>query len=390
MNLASLELIPKLLGFRFAHATDTAPPLPINLTYSVTNLCQSKCLSCNIWRFYRDEPQKFKEELKLDEIEKVFRSFGHVYFFNISGGEPFLRKDLEEIVRLACRHLTPRVIHCPTNVLCPTRVLAGTRKILEIIREEAPGTPFTIKPSYDGIGPEHDRIRGVKGNFARLLEAVAGLKELKREFPNLHLGLGTVISQYNIKDLPEISDYALKMGVDTYISEVAEERTEMKNSASGMTPSADDYERAIQPFKRRIQETLPKLSGLARITQTLRTLYYDLTVKILREKRQVIPCYGGISNAHLNPYGDVWPCAILGYEKPMGNVREHGYDFRQVWSSPRAQEVRRYIKAGKCACPLANQNYANLLLHAPSALKAAAAFVAPSIVNAPAPAPAPR
>lgn len=385
MKLGALELVPKLLGFRWAHATDTAPPLPINLTYSVTNLCNSKCLSCNIWRFYRDEPQKFKEELKLDEVERVFRSFGHVYFFNISGGEPFLRTDLEEIVRLACIHLTPKVIHCPTNVLCPKRVLMGTRKILEIIREHAPGTPFTIKPSYDGIGPEHDRIRGVKGNFDRLLESVAGLKELKKEFPNLHLGLGTVISQYNIKDLPEISDFALKLGVDTYISEVAEERTEMKNSASGMTPSADDYERAIQPFKRKIQETLPSLRGLARITQTLRTLYYDLTVKILREKKQVIPCYGGISNAHMNPYGDIWPCAILGYEKPMGNVREYGYDFPTLWRSEAAQEVRRFIAAGKCACPLANQNYANLILHAPSALKAAAAFVAPSIVNAPGP-----
>jgi MoaA/NifB/PqqE/SkfB family radical SAM enzyme len=378
---AALEIVPKLLGFRFAHATDSTPPLPINLTYSVTNLCQSKCLSCNIWRFYRDEPQKFKDELKIDEVEKVFRSFGHVYFFNISGGEPFLRKDLEEIVRLACRHLTPRVIHCPTNVLCPKRVLDGTRKILEIIREELPGTPFTIKPSYDGIGPEHDRIRGVKGNFDRLLEAVAGLKELKKEFPNLHLGLGTVISQYNIKDLPQIADYALKLGVDTYISEVAEERTEMKNAADGMTPSADDYERAIQPFKRKIEETLPKLSGLARVTQTLRTLYYDLTVRILREKRQVIPCYGGISNAHMNPYGDIWPCAILGYEKPMGNVREHGHDFRALWGSPQAQDVRRYIKAGKCACPLANQSYANLLLHPPSAFKAAAAMVAPSLVT---------
>jgi MoaA/NifB/PqqE/SkfB family radical SAM enzyme len=377
MKLSSLELIPKWFGFRAAYALDATPPLPINLTYSVTNLCQSKCLSCNIWRFYRDEPQKFKEELKLDEIEQVFRSFGHVYFFNISGGEPFLRKDLEEIVRLALRCLTPRVIHCPTNVLCPSRVVAGTRKIMEIIAAERPGTPFTIKPSFDGIGAEHDRIRGVAGNFDRLLVAVAGLKDLKREFPNLHLGLGTVISQYNIKDVRGIQDYAMKLGVDTYISEVAEERTEMKNSTGGMTPSASDYEQAIQPFKKRIQETLPSLSGLARVTQTFRTLYYDLTVRILREKRQVIPCYGGVSNAHLNPYGDVWPCAILGYDKSMGNVREHGHDFRKVWASPQAQEVRRHIRAGRCACPLANQSYANLLLHIPSALRAALALMRP-------------
>ena len=59
----------------------------------------------------------------------------------------------------------------------------------------------------------------------------------------------------------------------------------------------------------------------------------------------------------------------------MGNVREFGSDFPTLWKSEAAQEFRRYIAAGKCACPLANQSYANLLLHAPSAAKAAMAMM---------------
>ncbi|MBI4863412.1 MAG: radical SAM protein [Candidatus Riflebacteria bacterium] len=383
MNLTALDLIPKLAGFKLSHLLGTVPPTPINLTFSVTNLCQSRCLTCGIWRFYQDDPKRLEDELSLDEIAQVFRSIGHVYFFNVSGGEPFLRNDFEEIVRLALRHLTPAVVHCPTNVLGPSRVLSGTRKILEIIARERPGTPFTIKPSFDGVGDEHDRIRGVPGNFQRLLTAVDGLKRLKREFPDLHVGLGTVISQHNLASLVSIQQRAMALEVDTYISEVAEERAEMANAAGGMTPSPDEYERAIRPFKERILATLPGLRGLARVTQTLRTLYYDLTVRILRERRQVLACHAGISNAHLSAYGDVWPCAVLGQGRSMGNVRDHGLDFRAVWRSRQARDVRAFIKGRTCACPLANQAYANLLLDPVSLMRAALALLSPGRVTGP-------
>ena len=72
-------------------------------------------------------------------------------------------------------------------------------------------------------------------------------------------------------------------------------------------------------------------------------------------------CYAGISNVHINYDGEVWPCCVLGYSQPMGFLREEGYDFRKVWHSDRAAKVRKYIKDGNCACPLANQAYSNIL-----------------------------
>ncbi|PIN78890.1 radical SAM protein, partial [Candidatus Woesearchaeota archaeon CG10_big_fil_rev_8_21_14_0_10_33_12] len=64
---------------------------------------------------------------------------------------------------------------------------------------------------------------------------------------------------------------------------------------------------------------------------------------------------------HLNAYGDVWPCCILGYEKSMGNLRDYGYDFMKVWRSKQADGVRKYIKQKNCYCPLANISYTNML-----------------------------
>lgn len=90
----------------------------------------------------------------------------------------------------------------------------------------------------------------------------------------------------------------------------------------------------------------------------------------MSEKRQVIPCYAGVSNVHINFDGGVWPCCVLDYDQEMGNLRDFNYDLQKLWHSEKAQQVREYIRAGGCACPLANQGYSNILMHLPSLFKA--------------------
>lgn len=97
------------------------------MTFSVTNKCNSRCKTCNIWR----APVKGLEELSLDEIESTFKSMDPLYFLNISGGEPFLREDLAEIIRLAKRHLSPNIIHIPSNRLAVDLI---ERRVKEIPR----------------------------------------------------------------------------------------------------------------------------------------------------------------------------------------------------------------------------------------------------------------
>jgi len=117
----------------------------------------------------------------------------------------------------------------------------------------------------------------------------------------------------------------------------------------------------MREFKAATRSKLNRKKGLARITDAFRLVYYDLTVDILNRKKQVIPCYGGISNVHVDPYGNVWPCCILGNTQPMGNLRETHFQFQEIWHSRQAAQVRQFIKQKKCHCPLANQSYANIL-----------------------------
>ena len=325
-------------------------------------MCNSRCQSCDIWKIYPAEKDRLKEELTVEEIERIFASVGEVYFFNISGGEPFLRKDIVDIVRVGAEQLNPTVVHIPTNALSPQRIAGLTEEILVGLRTWSPGTKLTLKPSFDGVGEFHDWVRGIPGNYDKLIETLGLLRDLRAKYDHLRVGVGTVIYTMNIDHLPDIIAQSQTFGVDSYISEVAEEREEMRNVGTGITPSHEQYGEAIGAFRSETFDRLKEAQGLELLTQGMRHFYYEITRRWIRDQKQVIPCYAGISNAHISPYGDLWPCAILASGKSLGNLKAVDYDFLSLWHSSRADEVRGSIKRGECDCPLANQAYANMLL----------------------------
>lgn len=344
----------------------TSAARPITLTFSVTARCQSDCLTCHIGDCYQKGEFRQRPDLSLGEIEKIFRSLGPVYFFNVSGGEPFLRADLPQIIELARQYLKPAIIHIPTNALAPARIEAICLKILRNNRKNGSRILLTVKPSIDGIGRLHDRIRGVPGNFRRLEETIVRLKLVEEEFPEFHLELGTVISKFNVDHLNEIEDYVHALGVESYRHEIAEERAEFFNKGEAIAPSTVIYKKMLNRFSAEIVRHLPEKRRLTRLMESLRLVYYKMAVKILERKTQVISCYGGISNLHLNFDGELWPCCVLAYDQPLGNLRLLDYDVQEALRRPQAMRVLSFIRRKGCFCPLANQWYSNILLHPPS------------------------
>lgn len=358
-----LWVAPRAAYYRAIRRRWVNPINPLTLTFSVTAACQSLCKTCNIGRVYLANPALAKRNLTLDEIEKVFRNLGRVYFFNISGGEPFMRRDLPEIVRLACIHLKPKLIHIPTNGIATRFIEKATREILAYMDQyAAESVPITIKPSIDGVGDVHDRVRGYKGNFARLEQTIQALLAIRREKPRLHVDLGTVISNHNLEHLDEIEDWVHARGIESYRHEIAEQRAEFHNLGDPITPSGAVYESLIRRFKHKILANVRGKAKLTVATEAVRMVYYDVAAQILKERRQVTGCFGGISNIHMNYDGEIWPCCVLGGDQGMGRVQDFGYDVRALLRSSQAAAVRRYIADRKCACPLANQWLNNVLL----------------------------
>jgi MoaA/NifB/PqqE/SkfB family radical SAM enzyme len=353
------EVVGRIPLLQASYVTGRPFTLPVNITVSTSYRCNSRCKTCNVWLLPNDD-------FTLEEWDRTFQSLGDApYWFTFSGGEPTLRKDLPDMVESAYRHCRPGIINMPTNgiqdKIIPLRV--------EHIVRRCPEAEVIINLSLDGVGLKHDEIRGVKDNFTHAMRTYAALKELKKQYKNLTLGVHTVISNYNVDSFAELCTFVQQeLQPDSYITEIAEERVELDTVGLGITPTVEKYSVAIDALLESMREQ--KLVGVSQITQSFRRQYYELVKRTLREQRQVIPCMAGVASAQIAPNGDVWSCCVRA--ESMGNLREHNYDFARVWRSGKAQRLRRSIKAGECYCPLANAAYTNMLTHVPTLAKVSA------------------
>ena len=208
----------------------------------------------------------------------------------------------------------------------------------------------------------HDYVRGVQGNFAKLEETIDRLLAIKSKRPRLHVDLGTVISNFNLHHLDDIEDWVHARGVESYRHEIAEQRMEVHSLGDLITPPPDVYENLTRKFADKIIRNIKNKAFFTRTPEAIRVAYYHVAIEILKQRRQVTPCYGGLSNIHLNYNGDIWPCCVLGAEKNPGNVRQWDYDVPKLLSSDGAKRSKKYIADKNCACPLANQWLTNVLL----------------------------
>lgn len=355
----ALELAPRIVDYKSSRLIGFKPALPLSLTVSVTNQCNSRCKTCSIWRRYSNHQELKAQEFKTEEFEQTFQNFGgKVLWVTISGGEPFLRRDLSQIFEALCEHCHPAVVNIPSNGLLSSTIESQVRKMLE----KSFDTNLTLNLSLDGVGEKHEKIRGVPGNFEKVLDTYERVRKLKEEFPRFQVGIHTVISKYNISDAVDIYEFAKTLEPDSYITEVAEHRTELFNLEDDITPDADAYTKFADELSKHIRnDYLHSKKNVSKLTQCFRLEYYQVAAQVLRESRQVIPCYAGYASCQITPFGDVWPCCILGYDKPMGNLREVDYEFKKIWHSKRANEIRKYIRGKNCGCPLANAHYTNIL-----------------------------
>ena len=148
------------------------PPLPLSLQFPVTDICNSRCLMCNVWR------QKRGQELTPDDMRRILANplFRKIRYAGINGGEPTLRTDLAEIGRAMVESLPNlRGVAVITNAIRPAQVLPRIQALADVVR--AAGREMSVSVSLDGIGELHDRNRGVSGNFAGAVQVIDAVRQ---------------------------------------------------------------------------------------------------------------------------------------------------------------------------------------------------------------------
>ena len=178
--------------------------LPVYLVYFITDACNAKCKHCLLadgahpgW----EEPSMAyrKQELSLEELDKITAQHGQgsLMFLLPTGGEPFLRKDIGEIVKIFHKNTGVRNVGIPTNGSTTARTL----KIVEDLCESCPDLDLHIDVSLDGVGALHDEIRVFPGLFKRSIETYKALRELEKHYKNFSVQVETTVSKHN-EDVP--------------------------------------------------------------------------------------------------------------------------------------------------------------------------------------------
>lgn len=340
--------------------------LPLNITISPSPKCNSRCLTCNIW-------MKRENELSLDEWDKALASLGTApYWFTISGGEPLMFPGIVELTQLVYQHTKPGIINIPTNGI----LKSGPDRVRRIL-ESCPDTQLIINLSLDGVGEKHDLIRGVSGNFEKFEERLIQYFELREEFSNLTVGIHSVVSVFSVGHLDELIAYADQSTADQFITEIAEPRVELDTVGLPITPDKEDYNQAIDRLIEYVESK--QYRGVSKITEAFRVEYYKLVKNILDEEDQVIDCYAGWASAQIYADGTVWPCCIRADN--LGNLRDHNYDFKEIWFGEAIKEVRRSIADKECYCPLANASYTNMLHDVPTMARVGTKMIKPESIK---------
>lgn len=311
---------------------------PVSLIFFVTSRCNLLCSHCFYWK----ELNGNKAELTLDEIERITRSLPNLLSVSLTGGEPYLRRDLPQIAEAFERNSRVRNLQIPSNGLLVDKTLERAEQLLEKVRRARVCTGVSL----DGPKDVHNAVRGDPRSFDRALETLAGLKAMKPRFPNLSVGVALTVTAANQHRLDEFFDL-----LETHW--VPDAVTITLARGEPMDPSLKQVDLAIYrrfaaralDYRRRHRLTDGWTDRLV-IAKEQGT--YELIAEAAGASKRIAPCYAGELIGILGETGEVRVCETL--TQSMGNVRDFDCDLAALWSAAQAEAARRYQQDLGCQC----------------------------------------
>lgn len=324
-----------------------ARPSLSQVIFFVTSGCNLRCQNCFNWRGLNK-----KDDLSIEEIEKISKSMPSFGFLLLSGGEPFLRDDLPQIIGYFRRNNGIRGVGIPTNGTFTERIERLTAEILQIDSELQVYVYFSL----DGLAEFHDESRGVPNSFNKSVESLDRLTRLKAESSNLSVSVNTVVSAYNLDEIPRLIDFLEKKGagyVDMHYFEIVR--------GSPRDPSVKDlpeagvralYAETILPHQEKLYRQRKGAGWSNFILAKMATAALALEYKIqcdnfFHNAKWGFPCLAGKSSAVISNGGDVSLCEL---KSSVGNLRQADFEWSRIVDSDVWREAVRKVREDACFC----------------------------------------
>lgn len=315
------------LRLNFSRYAGRSPPPPHLVNLQITRRCNLRCLHCDIREAAERYLDIIKKEFSTEEIKKIvdsLKSIGTSYI-SISGGEPFLRRDIFEVIKYVKKR--DLGLHISSN---------GTLISKEDVKRINDLGLDAISISLDAVTPElHDKMRGVPGTFDRTVKAIKDLVDHKN---HTQVGISPIITDLNLDELPRLVHFAKDLGVDAirfqpwHLSLGHKETADILNIRGNRLEILDDV----------IEQIIERTKEYGIYTNS--DVYLRGVKRFFEETNKIeIDCFAGSFSCNISWDGYVVPCAFV---PPLGNVRNE--PFEMIWNSQRFNDVRKEIKEGNC------------------------------------------
>ena len=290
---------------------------PTDVSIITTYHCQMRCKMCNIWQNPSDKSKEFKPkdlEILPDNLKIA----------NITGGEPFQRQDLEEIIEVVSRKAKRIVISTSGWYFDKAIDLA----------KKYPNIGFRV--SIEGLSEKNDYLRGREGGFDRGLRLLLALSNMGIK----DIGFGITVSNENSEDMLWLYELSKKLKLEfataafhnSYYFHKEDNKIDNKDEVIG---------NFTELINRLLKENSPK--------SWFRAFFNLGLINYINDGKRMLPCEAGTANFFIDPYGEMYPCNGLEdgiWKDSMGSIYDFD-NFNDLWTNEKAVKVREKVKV----CP---------------------------------------
>ena len=318
---------------------------PISLVHFVTNRCNARCSFCFI---DFDDPKTFSHELTLEEIDKLTKNLGKSLLnVNLTGGEPFARKDLTEIAKKYLTNSTIQSIYITTNASLPERI----KNFSEEVSKFDKNAELTFQISIDDLPENHNRVRKIKNLFDNCIETYRLLKKMG---DNINPVVSITVTHENCDNIKEIFNYLNKdCGIDAIKCTIVRDEGVYTTPTDKQKKILEAYDWLTNEIKNKmktreiINYNSNSLQG--RLHQKKDIMSWEMIKKMYLEPKYISPCHAGSLFGIITSKGKIHPCEIL-EGKELGDLRENDMDFMKIWNNQKTKDTKNFILKSKCNC----------------------------------------
>ncbi|MBE2220667.1 MAG: radical SAM protein [Anaerolineae bacterium] len=318
------------------------------LIFFVTGRCNAKCHHC----FYWENLGPTHVGLSLEKIEKVAHSMPNFGTLLLSGGEPTLRSDLPEIIKIFRRNNNIRNVSVPTNGLLPERIADLAERIAQI----DPEMYVTFNLSIDGFSELHDQIRGVPGNYDSAMKTLRKINELEQDYPNLRTYVNSVICADNLEEIVPFANFVReeRLADAHYFEIIRGDPPEVRLKAvppeklsyiyESVTPIQEYY--LSRDAKRRRQGLMAAWRYISDVGNLLNKYRHQWRIHSY-DTQWDFTCMAGESIGVIDYNGQTRICEL---REDNVNLADFDYDFSKAWDSVTLRREATIAKTHTCDC----------------------------------------